>query len=137
MSESITIETYINAPIEKVWSDFTEPEAIVIWNTADADWHTTAATNDLKVGGKFSSRMEAKDGSSGFDFEGVYDEVIPNQKISYSMSDGRKVSVMFMADTNGVRMVETFDPESENTLEMQKAGWQAILDNFKKYVENS
>ncbi len=135
MKETITIETYVEAPIEKVWHDFTEPKAIVIWNTADADWHTTAATNDLKTGGKFSSRMEAKDGSEGFDFEGVYDEVITKEKISYSMSDGRKVSVIFIPDTAGVKVIETFDPESENTLELQRAGWQSILDNFKKFVE--
>lgn len=137
MNETITIETHVRAPIEKVWSDFTDPEAIKIWNAASEDWHTTNAENDLRVGGTFSSRMEAKDGSAGFDFTGVYDEVVPRERIAYTMSDGRKVTVTFTSDEEGVRVTEIFDPESENTREMQQAGWQSILDNFKRYVETS
>lgn len=135
MNEAITIETHVRAPLAKVWSDFTSPEAVKVWNAASDDWHTTEARNDVRTGGTFFSRMEAKDGSDGFDFAGTYDEVIEHERIAYTMEDGRKVTVTFTPDETGVRVVETFDPESENPREMQQAGWQAILDNFKKYVE--
>lgn len=137
MFESITVEVFVQAPIEKVWSDFNDPEAIKVWGSADQDWHTTQAVNDLKVGGSFLYRMEAKDKSTGFDFEGVYDEVILHERIAYTMSDGRKVEITFVPSDNGVRIIETFEAEKENPIEMQKEGWQAILNNFKKYVESS
>ncbi|HKP70781.1 MAG TPA: SRPBCC family protein [Pyrinomonadaceae bacterium] len=132
---TITVETTVNAPVEKVWTLWSGPEHITKWNSASPDWHTPRATNDLRTGGKFTARMEAKDGSMGFDFEGVYDDVRDNEYIAYSMPDGRTVKVNFIADGDRTRIVETFDPESENPREMQQGGWQAILDNFRKYVE--
>ena len=134
-NESITVETTVNAPVEKVWQLWSSPEHITKWNSASPDWHTPRATNDLRAGGKFTSRMEAKDGSMGFDFEGVYDEVRENEHLAYTMADGRKVTVNFTEDGGKTRVVETFDPEAENPREMQQAGWQAILDSFKKYAE--
>ncbi len=131
----ITVDALIKVPIEKVWEFWTEPEHIIIWNAASDDWHTPSATNDLRTGGKFTSRMEAKDGSFGFDFEGIYDEVKPLELITYSMADGRKVQVYFTQDGNNTQIVEKFDPESVNTLDLQKSGWQAILNNFKRYAE--
>lgn len=131
----ITVETTVHAPVSKVWSCWTEPEHITQWNAASDDWHTPRATNDVRVGGKFTSRMEAKDGSAGFDFEGVYSEVIPNERLAYALADGRTVVVDFVPQPDHVKIVETFDAENENPLEMQKAGWQAILDRFKAYVE--
>jgi uncharacterized protein YndB with AHSA1/START domain len=136
MTEPITVEVYVHASIKKVWSDFTDPEAMKVWNTASDDWHTTKAENDLRVGGDLTYRMEAKDGSAGFDLMGTYTEVIPHERIAYTMGDGRKVAVVFEPNENGVQLIETFDPETENTREMQQGGWQAILDNFKKYTEN-
>jgi uncharacterized protein YndB with AHSA1/START domain len=135
MKEVITVETRIQAPVEKVWHDFTDPEAIKVWNNASSDWHTTHATNDLREGGSFMSRMEAKDGSAGFDFTGTYDAVVVNERIAYTMEDGRKVEVFFVPEGETVRVIETFDPENENTHELQRSGWQAILDNFKEYCE--
>ena len=131
----ITIETTVHAPVEKVWSCWTEPEHIMQWNAASPDWHTPRATNDLREGGKFTSRMEAKDGSAGFDFEGVYSKVEPLAHIVYAMSDGRAVDVRFEARGDDTHVIESFDPESENSLEMQRQGWQSILDNFKKHTE--
>ncbi|HEY6142638.1 MAG TPA: SRPBCC family protein [Flavobacterium sp.] len=133
--ETITVETLINAPIEKIWQFWTKPEHITKWNTASDDWHTTKAENDLKIGGKFLSRMEAKDGSFSFDFEGIYTDVVTNEKISYTLLDDRKVDVTFSQKENGVQITETFEAENQNPLEMQKMGWQAILNNFKTYVE--
>lgn len=133
--KTITIETTVNAPVEKVWAYWTQPKHIIQWNNASEDWHTPHAENDLRIGGKFVSRMEAKDGSMGFDFSGIYDEVEENKTIAYSMGDGRKVSVSFAGNGNETKVIETFDPESTHSLEMQQAGWQAILDNFKKYTE--
>jgi len=133
--KAITVETTVNAPVEKVWTLWSSPEHITKWNTASDDWHTPRAENDLRTGGKFSSRMEAKDGSFGFDFGGVYDDVVNNQRIAYTMGDGRKVDVKFSPVGNTTRIVETFEPESQNPIEMQRGGWQAIMDNFKKYVE--
>lgn len=134
---TVAIETIIHAPVEKVWACWTEPEHITQWNSASDDWHTPRAENDLRVGGKFLSRMEARDGSVGFDFSGVYDRVEKNKLIAYTMDDGRKVSVEFSGDESQTKVAEVFEPESTNPVEMQKAGWQAILDNFKEYVENS
>ena len=132
---TITVEALINAPIEKVWINWTLPEYITQWNNASDDWHTTSAINDLQVGGKFSARMEAKDGSFGFDFWGIYDEVKTNELISYTLGDCRKVSISFNSDGNTTKVTETFEAEEENPVEMQRGGWQAILDNFKKYTE--
>lgn len=134
--QPITIETTINAPIEKVWACWTKPEHITKWNNASDDWHSPQAENDLRVGGKFITRMEAKDGSAGFDFGGTYDEVKEYELIAYTMDDNRKVKITFSQHNDEeVKVVETFDPESENSMEMQRDGWQAILNNFKKYVE--
>jgi uncharacterized protein YndB with AHSA1/START domain len=132
----IIVKALVNAPVEKVWEMFTDPKHIVQWNNAAEDWHTPSATNDLRVGGKFNNRMEAKDGSAGFDFTGVYDEVVPNSKIAYTMSDGRKVETTFESQGGKTGVTTVFDPENENPPEFQKAGWQAILDNFKKYTES-
>jgi uncharacterized protein YndB with AHSA1/START domain len=131
----ITVESAINAPLEKVWEYWTKPEYITKWNNASDDWHTPSAENDLRVGGSFVSRMEAKDGSFGFDFGGVYNAVRKNEYIEYTMDDGRKVKVTFSSQGNKTIVVETFEAESENSIDMQRGGWQAILDNFKKYTE--
>ncbi len=135
--EKITIDAKINCSIEKVWDLYTNPKHIVKWNTASDDWHTTKAENDLKAGGKFSSRMEAKDGSFGFDFWGIYDEVNPNEKIAYTMGDGRKAEIDFVANQNQTTMKIVFEAEGENPIEMQKFGWQSILNSFKKYTESN
>lgn len=134
--EMITVETTINAPIEKVWKCWTEPVHIMQWNNASADWHTPYAENDARTGGKFKSTMAARDGSMSFDFEGVYSHVQPQKLIEYAMADGRKVKIEFQSNTDGVKVIESFDPESENSIELQRGGWQAILDNFKKHVEH-
>ena len=132
---SKTIETIVNAPIKKVWCCWTEPEHIKKWNTASEDWHTTKAENNLQVGGKFLSRMEAKNGSMGFDFIGVYTDVQTNKYIAYTLEDNRKVEIFFIEEGNQTKVVETFETENINSTELQRAGWQAILDNFKKYTE--
>ncbi len=133
----ITIGNTVNAPVEKVWKFWTEPEHIKQWNSASPDWHTPSAENDLRVGGKFLSRMEAKDGSFGFDFWGVYDEVDTYKKIAYTLGDDRKVNVDFTGDDHTTTIESTFEAEGTNPIEMQKNGWQAILDNFKKYAESN
>jgi uncharacterized protein YndB with AHSA1/START domain len=133
----ITVQSTINAPVEKVWKFWSAPEHITKWCAASDDWHAPKAENDLTVGGKFTTRMEAKDGSFGFEFGGVYDEVKTNELIEYTMGDGRKVEVHFTANGNETKVVETFDAESTNSIEMQQGGWQAILDNFKKYTESN
>lgn len=133
----ITVETLVNANIEKVWKFWTNPEHIMKWNNASEDWHTTKAENDLKIEGKFLSRMEAKDGSFGFDFEGIYTDVITNEKISYTTLDDRKVDITFSPTENGIQITETFEAENQNPIEMQKMGWQAILNNFKNYTEKN
>ena len=132
---AITVKTTVDAPIEKVWKYWSSPEHITQWNNASDDWHTPRAENDLRTGGKFLARMEARDGSFGFDFGGVYDEVRENKYIAYTMGDGRKVEVTFSGNKNETNVEETFEAENENSIEMQKTGWQAILDNFKKYAE--
>ncbi len=132
----ITVENTVDAPVKKVWECWTKPEEIMKWNSASEDWHTPRAENDLRTGGRFSSRMEARDGSMGFDFYGIYDAVRENEYIEYTMGDGRKVNISFIpVNENATRVVENFEAENTNSLEMQKNGWQSILDNFKKYVE--
>jgi uncharacterized protein YndB with AHSA1/START domain len=133
----IGIESVINAPVEKVWKLFTAPEHIIHWNNASDDWHTPKAENDLRVGGKFTSRMEAKDGSFGFDFSGEYTAVKENELIEYKLGDDRKVAVKFTANGNQTKVEETFDAESTHPIEVQRGGWQSILNNFKKYVESN
>ena len=132
---NITVENTVNAPVEKVWQYWTSPEHICKWNNASDDWHTPRAENDLRVGGKFLSRMEAKDGSFGFDFGGIYDEVKTNEVIAYTIGDGRKVKINFTNQGNETKVVETFEAENENSIELQRGGWQNILDSFKKYTE--
>jgi len=131
----ITIENTVNKPVEKVWEYWSKPEHIKQWNNASDDWHTTRAENDLRPGGSFLSRMEAKDGSFGFDFGGVYDDVRKNEYIEYTMGDGRKVKNNFTSQGDKTKLVINFEAETENSIEMQRGGWQAILDNFKKYTE--
>lgn len=133
----ITVSATINAPLEKVWECYTAPDHITKWNFASADWQCPWAKNDLKVGGKYAARMEAKDGSFGFEFEAIYDVVKVNEELSYTMTDGRKATNLFKANGAQTLVETTFDAESENSAEMQKGGWQAILDNFKKYAEAS
>lgn len=132
----ITVETSVHAPIEKVWECWTAPEHITKWNAASDDWHTPKAENDLREGGKFVSRMEAKDGSVGFDFGGTYTTVVEHKQIDYTMDDGRTVSVLFDGHGDHTHVTEVFDPELENAPDMQRQGWQSIMDNFKKYVES-
>jgi len=136
-NNAITIETTVNSPVEKVWEFWTNPEHITQWSFASPDWHTPYADNDLRVGGQFKSTMAAKDGSMSFDFGGTYTTVNPLKKIEYTLGDGRKVSITFDALSENTHITETFDPESINPIEMQRGGWQAILDNFKKYTEES
>ena len=131
----IKVDATIAADVQKVWDYYTQSEHITKWNNASEDWHSPRAENDLRTGGKFSTRMEAKDGSMGFDFGGTYDEVKTNEVIAYTMSDGRKVVVNFTKEGDQTKVIETFDAEETNPIEMQRGGWQAILDNFKKYVE--
>lgn len=131
----VTVQCKVGAPVEKVWDYWNTPEHIMKWNSASPDWHTPKSENDLRVGGKFSARMEAKDGSFGFDFGGIYDEVIANERIAYTMEDGRKTQITFINHGDSTEVIETFDAEGQNPIEMQQAGWQAILDNFKKYTE--
>jgi len=133
----ITVRVKIDAPVEKVWDLWTNPKHVVHWNNASDDWYTPKAENDLRVGGVFFSRMEARDGSQGFDFSGKYNKVERNKQIGYSMDDGRRVRVSFDSENNSTTLTETFEAENVYSLEMQKTGWQAILDNFKKYVETS
>jgi uncharacterized protein YndB with AHSA1/START domain len=133
---TIKVETTVNAPVEKVWKLWTTPEDIMQWNQASEDWHTTQVQNDLRTGGNFMSRMEAKDGSFGFDFAGTYDEVKPYEYIEYTMGDDRKVKIDFRSDGDVTHIAEVFEAEQTHTEELQRTGWQAILDNFKKYVES-
>ena len=133
----ITVQHTVNAPVEKVWDAFTSPEHITKWNFASDEWHSPSAQNDLRTGGAFSYRMEAKDGSFGFDFGGIYDEVRDKEYIEYTMGDGRKVQVSFEPQGNGTKVIENFEAEGQNPIEMQRGGWQAILDNFKKYTESN
>jgi len=133
----VTIETTISADTKKVWDYYIKPEHITKWNFAADDWHCPRAENDLRVGGKLNSRMEAKDGSFGFDFEATYDEIVDQKKIAYTIADGRKVTTDFENLDGKTKITSVFEAENENPVEMQKNGWQAILDNFKKYVESN
>jgi uncharacterized protein YndB with AHSA1/START domain len=137
MSTPISIETDVQAPVSKVWRFWTDPTHITRWNTAMDDWHSPSAENDLREGGRFSVRMEAKDGSMGFDFGGTYDEVIQETRIACTMDDGRKVSVDFSSDGAATHILEEFEPENENPRDMQQQGWQNILNNFKNYAESA
>lgn len=136
---AITVQSVVKAPIEKVWESWIKPEHIVQWAFASNDWEAPAAENDLRVGGKFKTTMAAKDKSASFDFTGAYTDVKEHGVIEYNMDDGRHVKVEFaeLPQKGGVKITETFDPESENPKEMQRSGWQAILDNFKKYAEEA
>jgi uncharacterized protein YndB with AHSA1/START domain len=131
----ITITATINASCENVWIYWNMPEHVTQWNQATPDWHCPKASTDLRVGGKFSATMAAKDGSFSFDFEGTYTEVVPNELLRYTMPDGRKVEVKFVSEGNATLITETFDPETQNPIEMQQAGWQMILKSFKNYAE--
>ena len=133
--DKITVKALVKAPIEKVWQAYNNPEDIMQWNTASADWHTVNSKNDLSVGGQFSHRMEAKDGSMGFDFAGTYTEIVPFKKIAYEFG-GRTAEIQFQALEDGAICVQiSFDPEHEFPIEQQQAGWQAILNSFANYVE--
>lgn len=131
--ETIKVETTVHASVEKVWEYWTEPQHITKWSFASDDWHAPFAENDLRVGGTFLTRMEAKDGSFGFDFGGVYDEIKINELISYTLGDGRKVTISFTSQGRDTKIIEVFDAEPTHSIEQQKEGWQAFLDNFKKY----
>lgn len=135
-TQQINIEAIVNAPIEKVWKAWSNPNDIMQWNFADPSWHSPACENDLREGGKFKYRMEARDGSYGFDFEGVYDTVVPHHEIFYTMPDGRKVFNYFESEGDQTKIKTIFDAENENDSELQRQGWQSILNNFKKYVES-
>jgi uncharacterized protein YndB with AHSA1/START domain len=140
MNSKITIEAIVEANVEKTWEAYTHPTHITQWNFADSSWHCPHAENDLRVEGKYSARMEAKDGSFGFDFEGIYNKVELNKELSYhlgtALGEGREVTTLFESQGEKTLVTTTFDPENENPVEMQKMGWQMILDNFKKYVES-
>lgn len=133
----ITVETVVKAPISKVWDCWNKPEHIVQWAFASDDWEAPAAENDLSVGGKFKTTMAAKDKSTSFDFTGIYTSVNEHELIEYDMDDGRHVKVQFVELPDGMKVIETFDPENENSEELQRSGWQAILTNFKNYVESN
>ncbi|MPT35260.1 MAG: activator of HSP90 ATPase [Flavobacterium sp.] len=132
----ITINVTISADKDKVWNYYTQPEHITQWNFADPSWHCPKATNDMQVGGTYSARMEARDGSFGFEFEAIYNEISDGKHFSYTMPDSRQVTVTFHENDNATDLIITFDPENQNPIEMQQNGWQAILNNFKKYAES-
>ena len=132
----ITVQTTVNAPLPAVWDYWTKPEHITQWNAASDDWHTPWAENDLRAGGKFRARMEAKDGSFGFDFEGTYTDVQEHRYLEYTIADGRQVQVNFSSQGDTTYVVETFEAEDTHSIEMQQEGWQAIMDNFRKYAES-
>jgi uncharacterized protein YndB with AHSA1/START domain len=134
---TITVRAVIHSPIDKVWKMWTTPEDIVKWNYASKDWHSPHVYNDLRVGGIFNYRMEARDGSYGFDFKGIYNKVIINELIEYTIDDSRKVKINFSSLESKTEIVETFEAENVNSFDMQHDGWQAILDNFKQLVENN
>lgn len=132
---AITVETTVNRSPEDVWHCWTTPECIVQWCTGSPDWHTPKSENDLREGGKFITRMEAKDGTMGFDFGGTYTKIVEHEQIEYSMDDKREVSITFESNGDGTHITETFDAEEQNPVEMQRQGWQNIMDNFKKHTE--
>ncbi len=131
----ITVSAHVNKPVAHVWKVWTDPAHIMQWNAASDDWHCPASTNDLRAGGFFSSTMAARDGSFSFDFGGVYDDVQLHKRIAYTLGDGRSCEILFTEEHGGTRVVESFDAESQNPVEMQRGGWQAILDRFKKHAE--
>jgi uncharacterized protein YndB with AHSA1/START domain len=131
----ITVQATVSAPVEKVWQAWTQPQHITQWNQASPDWHCPKAENDLRDGGKFSSTMAARDGSMSFDFGGTHSKVEQHKVIESAMGDGRTMKVQFTSTPNGTQVTETFEAEGQNPVEMQRAGWQAILDNFKQYTE--
>lgn len=133
----IIVQAVVQAPIGKVWRYWTEPDHITKWNQASEDWHAPRAENNLQAGGTFLTRMEAKDGSMGFDFGGVYDVVNQHEVISYTIEDGRRVEITFVDQGNETKIIQTFDAENANPVELQQAGWQAIMDNFKAYTEHN
>lgn len=133
----ITVAATVNAPVEKVWKDYNTPESVKEWNNASPDWHTPKATNDFREGGEFCYTMAAKDGSFSFDFGGVYDKIVENQLVEYTIGDGRKVIVMFSDNGNTTEVETIFEAEGQNPVEMQQQGWQAILNNFKAYSEKT
>ena len=133
--KKITVAAVAKVPLQQAWDAWNNPADIKQWNSAQDDWHTTRSIVDLREGGRFLARMEARDCSAGFDFEGIYTRVVPHQTIEYRMSDGREVQVEFAERPDGVHVTETFDPENENSPELQRQGWQAILDNFRRYLE--
>jgi uncharacterized protein YndB with AHSA1/START domain len=135
-TKTITVETAVKAPLEKVWSYWTDPKHITQWYNASDDWHAPYAENDLHVNGKFKTTMAARDGSAGFDFEGVYTKIVRHKSIEYTIPDGRKVVITFSDLGSETKVVESFEAETENSYEIQKGGWQNILDNFKKYSES-
>lgn len=135
--KKITVEAIVNAPVASVWNAWNTPSDIIQWNTPDPSWHTTSSENDLRVGGKFNSRMEAKDGSFGFDFGGIYDKVELHKEITYTLGDGRQATTVFTAQDGKTHIATTFDPETQNEPEFQKQGWQSILNSFAKYVEST
>lgn len=134
-AQKITVETLIDAPVERVWEAYSTPEDIIQWNFASDDWCCPSAEADLKVGGAYKARMEAKDGSVGFDFEAVYDEVDPQKALTMAMSDGRKARTTFESVNGKTKVTTTFDAEDQNPIDMQRDGWQAILNSFKRNVE--
>ncbi|HEY8400897.1 MAG TPA: SRPBCC family protein [Cytophagaceae bacterium] len=134
---NITIEATVKAPVEKVWKYWNEPEHITQWAFASDDWHAPKSINDLRVGGKQITTMAAKDGSVSFDFECTYDKVEENKLIEYTIADGRKVKIVFTSNGDETKIVETFEAEGSNPVEMQREGWQAILNNFKKHTETN
>ena len=134
-NSAITVKALVNAPVEKVWKCWSEPKHITNWCQASDDWHAPYAENDLRKDGKFKTTMAARDGSVSFDFEGIYTNVEPHKLIEYAMADGRKVKITFLSKGKETEVVESFDPEGINPLEMQRQGWQSILNNFKKYTE--
>ncbi|MBR11217.1 MAG: activator of HSP90 ATPase [Rickettsiales bacterium] len=135
MSDQITISSTVKATKSKAWEFYTSPEHITQWNFADPSWHCPSASNDMRVGGKYVARMEAKDGSFGFDFEAVYEAIVPDESFTYVLEDGRKATVTFEAQGDETLVTVVFDPEKENPIDMQKGGWQAILNNYAAYTE--
>ncbi|MFP9116122.1 SRPBCC family protein [Flavobacterium sp. RHBU_3] len=137
MSNKITITATVHADAKKAWEYYTEPKHITQWNFADPSWHCPAASNDMQVGGKYSARMEAKDGSFGFEFEATYNAIEPGKNFTYTMPDGREVTVVFSPADDATEVTVTFDPENQNPIEMQRGGWQLILNNYKKYTDEN
>jgi uncharacterized protein YndB with AHSA1/START domain len=135
-ARTITVQVTVNVSVEKAWMVWNEPEHITKWCTGSPDWHTPHAENDLRIGGRLFSRMEAKDGSAGFDFVATYTDIVNRKTIAYTMEDERNVKITFSNDGKTTTLVETFDAENENPIELQKEGWQTILNNFKEHVES-